>query len=466
MSSSTRPRYPVGTRVVLHGLQKALEHNGKSGVVQSIGPERLQVCLVDDKTNVLAVRASNLELEPRPVASLSIKELKVILQKSKHGAPTSVGMDKHNLQSAVAACSTPEENAEILLAYNQEKQQSQATPAAPMEISTEQIKKATEQMNGMDPVQLRQQAAMLKNLPPDVLRSQNPMMRNMTDEQIRQAAAQFEMMASNPAMMKAATEQLSGLSSKDLGRQMGANNSSTRETGVATSFPANPAEMLKSLDPEMIQQQAEIMKSMQPSQLRALNPQFANMSDEQIQQIAVQMDVIATNPALMKMAAEHVKNMSPEEMEALQAQGMSMGGNGGVGPEIDPMAFLANTSGKQIKELFQAVKANPDLLRSVAPNVDSAQINTVIDKLGSMDESTLDRIISVLTKLWDVVRPVVRVYRSVNQAVAGQLLKIIVLLPVAVVLFRWYGRPILDKTVNGVGEISSDEPEVTYEDEF
>ena len=83
-----------------------------------------------------------------------------------------------------------------------------------------------------------------------------------------------------------------------------------------------------------------------------------------------------------------------------------------------------------------------------------------------MDESTLDRIISVLTKLWDVVRPVVRVYRSVNQAVAGQLLKIIVLLPVAVVLFRWYGRPILDKTVNGVGEISSDEPEVTYEDEF
>ena len=143
-----------------------------------------------------------------------------------------------------------------------------------------------------------------------------------------------------------------------------------------------------------------------------------------------------------------------------------MGGNGGVGPEIDPMAFLANTSGKQIKELFQAVKANPDLLRSVAPNADSTQINTVIDKLGSMDESTLDRIISVLTKLWDVVRPVVRVYRSVNQAVAGQLLKIIVLLPVAVVLFRWYGRPILDKTVNGVGEISSDEPEVTYEDEF
>jgi hypothetical protein len=96
------------------------------------------------------------------------------------------------------------------------------------------------------------------------LRRQNPMLRNMTDEQIRQAAVQFEMMASNPAMMKAATEQLSGMSPEDLKRQGSTDNSGAANAAVSSAIPAalagDPAEMLKNMDPETIKQQVKMMK--------------------------------------------------------------------------------------------------------------------------------------------------------------------------------------------------------------
>ena len=458
--------FPVGTRVVLCGLQKAPEQNGKRGDVQSVGSERFHVRL-DDDGRVLAVRASNLELEPRSVASLNIKELKLILQKSNHRVEELGGMDKHDLQAAVAEFSTPERNAEILLAHKKEQlQQSSPTSTASMGVSAEQIKKATEQMNSMDPEQLRQQAAMLRNMPPDVLRRQNPMLRNMTDEQIRQAAVQFEMMASNPAMMKAATEQLSGMSPEDLKRQGSTDNSGAANAAVSSAIPAalagDPAEMLKNMDPETIKQQVKMMKSMPPSQLRLLNPQFASMSDDQIRQFTAQMDMLASNPTMMKMATEQMKNLSPDDIKALQEQRMPVGT---MGAEMDPIAFLSKTSGKQVKEMLQTAKANPDVLRAVAPTADQQQLQGWIDRIGSMDESTLDRIISILTKLSYVVRPIWGAYQKANRAFAGHLLKIIGLLPIVVFLFQRYGRRITDKVIE-TGEVSTEEPAMAFEDEF
>jgi len=490
---STSAAFPVGSRVVLCGL-KASEHNGKQGVIESLGPERLHVRLADGK--VMAIRTSNLRLEPRPAPSLNVKELKLILEKSNNNQNLS-GMDKQDLQAAVEACSTPEKNAEILLAAHQ-NQLRKAQPQPPVattgiQLSTEQIKAATEQMDSMDPAQLRQQAAALKSMPPEVLRRQNPMLKNMTDDQIRQAATQFEMMASNPAMMKAAAEQMKGLSPEDIKRQQdsivngGSKNNTATAASATTSSATSPttssapphsgnmAEMMNNnMDPEMIRQQVAMMKSMSTSQLRAVNPQFAAMTDEQIQQTTRQMEMIAANPGLMKLAAEQMKNMSPEDIKAIQEGRMPAGlgdVSGGAAPAMDPKALLANTSGKQIKELLQTAKANPDMLRSVMPNADPKQMESMIEKLDGMDERTLDRIISVLTKLSNMAQPVIKVYQSANKIVGGHLLKCFVMFFIVMFFCRWFGLTVFTASVKGTAEQEPPEADEVvalgeFDDEF
>lgn len=494
MSSTSDSAFPVGTRVVLCGL-KATEHNGKNGTIESAGPERLHVRLAADG-KVMAIRTANLRLEPRPAPSLSVRELKLILEKSGCSENLS-GMDRQDLQAAVEACSNPEENAKVLLEHHQRQGQQQRPPAAATteNISAERIRAATEQMNSMDPAQLRQQASMLKSMPPEVLRRQNPMLARMSDDQIRQAAAQFEMMASNPAMMKAATEQMKGLSPEEIERQQesimkgaGAKDTSNKidqnapsastaspatTAAAAASSSGNMAEMLSSMDPEMIRQQASMMKSMSTSQLRAMGPQFAGMTDEQIHQTTRQMEMIAANPGLMKLAAEQMKNMSPEDIKAVQEGRMPAGlgeSSSGGAAAPDPMALLSNTSGKQIKELLQTAKANPDVLRSVMPNADPKQMESMIEKLDRMDESTLDRIIAVLTKLSNFARPVIKMYQSANKIVGGHLLKIVVMLPIVIFLYRWFGPTLFTATVKGTAEEPPEAEEVAaleeFEDEF
>jgi hypothetical protein len=47
------------------------------------------------------------------------------------------------------------------------------------------------------------------------------------------------------------------------------------------------------MDPDQLRQQAKMMKGMSPSQLRSMNPQFAAMSDAQIQQaVGYSVDVL------------------------------------------------------------------------------------------------------------------------------------------------------------------------------
>jgi hypothetical protein len=165
------------------------------------------------------------------------------------------------------------------------------------------------------------------------------------------------------------------------------------------------------------------------------------------------MDMLASNPTMMKMATEQMKNLSPDDIKALQEQRMPVGT---MGAEMDPIAFLSKTSGKQVKEMLQTAKANPDVLRAVAPTADQQQLQGWIDRIGSMDESTLDSY---------VVRPIWGAYQKANRAFAGHLLKIIGLLPIVVFLFQRYGRRITDKVIE-TGEVSTEEPAMAFEDEF
>ena len=202
------------------------------------------------------------------------------------------------------------------------------------------------------------------------------------------------------------------------------------------------------MNPEQIKQQAAMLKSMPPQQIRSMHPQFANMSDAQIQQMAAQMELMAENPAMMKMAAETMQNMTPEQMAEIQ-QGRMPSGMGGGGadsgnvamPSMDQAAnLLSSMSGKQVKDMLKMAKENPDMFKSAMPGgTDATQMSSMIDKIDSMDEATLDRILAFLKGLQKVVAPFIRAYHSANQAVNGHLLKLVGLSFAALIFYRWFG---------------------------
>ena len=63
------------------------------------------------------------------------------------------------------------------------------------------------------------------------------------------------------------------------------------------------AEKMDNMNPEDLKRQATFMKTLPKEQLKRMNPQFANMSDQQIDMAISQMEMMANNPAMMKMAA-------------------------------------------------------------------------------------------------------------------------------------------------------------------
>jgi hypothetical protein len=167
------------------------------------------------------------------------------------------------------------------------------TNATPLNVApngtptANQAEQAANMMSNMSPDQLRQQAQMLKTMDPNTIRATNPQLAHMTDEQIKQAASQFEMMASNPAMMKMAMEQLKGgvppsgqpgSSPADMAAQMGAGGDAGQM--LANMDKTQMKQMLNSLkeSPEMMKQFAG-MTGMNEEQLRKGVESFASMDD-------------------------------------------------------------------------------------------------------------------------------------------------------------------------------------------
>ena len=460
---STDSFYPTGTQVVLKGLQGAPEHNGKTGVVESTAGERQRIRLLDDD-KVLGIRPINLELAPRAVDTLSVKECKAVLQACDFQG-TLAGMDKRDLQKALTEICSPERTAQVLVeqARNTTGTPSSATTASRSSASTapgidkDQIQTAADRMATMDPAQLRQQAAMMKAMPKDQLRRSNPMFTNMSDGQIDQMISQFEMMASNPAMMQQAANQVKNMTPEELQRQqaavLGANNgntaassrvsssgSSTSSSTTAATPPANAAQMLNQMNPEQLKTQAAMLRSMPPHQIRSMHPQFSNMSDTQIDQMASQMEMMAANPTMLKMAAETMGSMTPEQIADIQQGRMPAGLGASPGAAMDQAAsLLSNMSGKQVKDMLKMAKSNPDMLKTAMPGTDTSQMEKVINGLEGMDEKTLDRIIAFLSGLQKALSPVIKAYQSVNLAVGGHLFKLLSILTIAMISYWWFG---------------------------
>lgn len=433
--------FPVDSRVVLHGLVKSPELNGKVGVVNSGLASGRQQVLVEGMSKSVALKVSNLKYEGRSVESLSIKELKTILQSNTNITEVALtGIDKSDLQAKVASMkgSSPERIAQWLAeAKTKSPTPPVATPVASPNVDPSQ---AADQLANMNPDQLRQQARMMRTMNPDTIRRMNPQLAHMTNAQIQQAANQMEMMANNPSMMKMATDQIKKMSPEEIQRmQQGQAMAGTPATGNAaasntpTTNPSAPssvadqatkaADMMANMTPEQLKHQADMFESMSPDAIRQMNPQLAHMTDDQIKMAANQFRMMADNPEMMKMAMNQMKSLSPEQIEAIRNgsapapdPSQMMGG--------DPTKMLANMDKGQLKAMLQSLKENPDMLKQFAATsgMNEEQLAKGIEMFGDMDDAKLDLTLNMLQR----VQKAKDMWTQADTKAGGHLMKIVV----------------------------------------
>jgi hypothetical protein len=164
-------------------------------------------------------------------------------------------------------------------------------------MSPDQFKTASQQMASMSPDQLKQQSAVLRGMSKETLRRTNPFMANMSDSEIDMAINQMEKMASDPAMLKMASEQLKNMSPDQLehmrniaksGSMMGGisvNDTNANGTDAPHAFPNDAAQMFDTLlaNPEqvnsmvkMLKQNPDMIKQIFAAQLRGSDGQGAD----------------------------------------------------------------------------------------------------------------------------------------------------------------------------------------------
>jgi hypothetical protein len=164
-----------------------------------------------------------------------------------------------------------------------------------------QAQQAAEMMKNMTPEQLKQQAAMLRNMDPASVRAMNPQMANMTDDQIKMAATQFEMMASNPALLDMALNQMKNMDPDQMAAmqqqaQNGGGAGTTAPGGgfnnggaAAPSAGMDPSQMLASMDKDQLKVMLNSLKE-NPEMMK----QFAQMTGISEEQLAQGVDMFAS----------------------------------------------------------------------------------------------------------------------------------------------------------------------------
>jgi hypothetical protein len=257
--------FPTKAKVILHGL-KSEEFNGKIGVILGGLKDGRQQVHVEELGKNAALKLGNLSYQERELDSLSVKELKKILQ-HKEAVLKFQGLDKSDLQDKLSELTTsPLEIAKWLACANAPSASSSSSNTTNSDsqdnsaAANSDFQSGLDQFENMDPAQLRQQAQMMRSMPPATLRSMNPQMAGMSDSQIEQAAAQMEMMANNPQMMKQMRDQMKNMTpeQKRQYQQMMPSGGSMggAPTNSGGSSSQNPQDMLANMSPDQLRQQA------------------------------------------------------------------------------------------------------------------------------------------------------------------------------------------------------------------
>jgi hypothetical protein len=96
-----------------------------------------------------------------------------------------------------------------------------------------------------------------------------------------------------------------------------------------------------------------------------MNPQLANMTDQQIRQAAMQMEMMANNPSMMKAAMDQMKNMNPEQVRQMQAQMQQPGGPPSASSRNATMN--ATTGSTPLAQTVQQAQQAADMMANMTP---------------------------------------------------------------------------------------------------
>ena len=289
-------------------------------------------------------------------------------------------------------------------------------------------------------------------------------------------------MASNPEMMKMASEQMKGMGEEELKQALGqaqsASSSVPRPSLPVASDTANSATMndtiknmssdqfkeasqkISSLSPEQLKAQAAMLKNMPIETLRETNPHMANMSEEQIKLAIQQMESMANNPEMMKMASEQMKNMDEKQFEQVKQMFQN-----GVGSASNNSTTASNSNGEtsniadfaadpskmmesllsnpeQLSSMIKTMKQNPDFIKSMmrsqmgikegeekeGADPRAEQMEKAIDQFASMSDEQLDKYIKYANKAQSVFKPVLSSFNKVKSTLGVSSRTMIVLI--------------------------------------
>lgn len=328
-------------------------------------------------------------------------------------------------------------------------------------------------------------------------------------------------MANNPAMMKAAAEQMKGMNEAELRQAMGStavpstnrpaptnttNTTTMNDTikNMSSDQFKEASQKISSLTPEQLKQQAAMLKSMPIDTLRRTNPQFANMSEDQIKLAIQQMETMASNPEMLKMASEQIKNMDDAQFQQVKQMFQSGGSTGPNGTptstsnnnnmaelSADPSKMMESllSNPEQLSSMIKTMKQNPDLMKSMLKsqmgindtdttannNPRAKQMEQAIDEFANMSDEQLDKYIRYANKAQSVLSPFLSGFNKTKSALGISSRSLIVLINLVVfggiaLLVVWMrsrgggGVVIMEEDVLNV--LNEDEPpEIALHDE-
>jgi hypothetical protein len=353
----------------------------------------------------------------------------------------------------------------------------------------------------------------MKAMGPAALRNMNPQMAHMTDDQINMAISQMEAMASNPEMMKMASEQMKGMGEEELRQAMGQAQSASPSSvprpsvpvasGTSSSATMNDtiknmsseqfkeaSQKISSLSPEQLKAQAAMLKNMPIETLRKTNPHMANMSEDQIKLAIQQMESMANNPEMMKMASEQMKNMDEKQFEQVKQMFQNAATNNsttasnstGETPNMedfaaDPSKMMESllSNPEQLSSMIKTMKQNPDLIKSMmrsqmgikegeekeGADPRTEQMEKAIDQFANMSDEQLDKYIKYANKAQSVFQPVLSSFNKAKSTLGVSSRTMIVLINLFIfcgiaLLVMWMKSRKADLDV--MAELQSDGP--------
>jgi hypothetical protein len=158
-----------------------------------------------------------------------------------------------------------------------------------------------------------------------------------------------------------------------------------------------------------MKEQANMMRS-NPDLVRKANPAFANYSDQQIRQLADELDQMASNPEQFK-EVERMFNLSNDDRNVLQSVQEGLTGQRPIDNEwIDNIVLTLKTKPEVFKTLFKSGASRAGAEAGVSPD----QIEYFIDFASGLDLWLLKFIAHSLWFLSKLVKPAQDLYKVID----------------------------------------------------